>query len=226
LAERRLYFGILGLILITASLLSRVRSRGATLTGALAAVLLIFAVATRSRAEVWSSPLKLWQDTVEKSPDKSRAHFQLASAYAGAEQWQQAAGEYAKAAQFPMEKEVRYNLLVDWGLALENAGQPEQALAKLREAAAIDATAHVYTQICKVYGDHAQWPEAMDALAAAEKLDPTFAPIYDYRGNIYRATNRFADAVKEYQHALALDPTLESSRQSLQVALRNLNTRR
>lgn len=225
-AERRLYFGILGLILITASLLSRVRLPRASLAGALAAVLLIFAIATRSRAEVWSSPLMLWQDTAEKSPGKSRVHFQLASAYAGAQQWQPASAEYAKTAQYPMEKQIRYNLLVDWGLALEHAGQPDQALAKLREAAAIDATAHVYTQICLVYGEHAQWNEAMDALATAEKLDPTFAPIYDYRGNIYRATNRFADAVKEYQHALALDPTLESSKQGLQIALRNLNTQR
>jgi protein O-mannosyl-transferase len=225
-AERRLYFGILGLILIAAALLSRVRLPRASLTAALAAVLFIFAVATRSRAEVWSSAITLWQDTVEKSPGKSRAHFQLGSAYAEAGQCPQAAGEYAKAAQFPLEETIRYNLLVDWGLALECAGQPDQALSRLREAAALEPTAHVYTQICKVYGDHAQWSEAMDALAAAQKLDPNFDAIYDYRGNIYFATNRFADAVKEYQHALALDPTLQSSRQNLQKALQRLGAGR
>jgi tetratricopeptide (TPR) repeat protein len=175
---------------------------------------------------VWSNAIALWQDTVEKSPGKSRAHFQLASAYSDAGQCALAAGEYAKAAQSPLEKVIRYNLLVDWGLALECAGQPDQALAKLREAAAIDATAHVYTQICKVYGDHAQWTEAMDALATAEKLDPAFAAIYEYRGNIYLNTNRAADAVKEYQHALALDPTLESSRQNLLLALKRLGAAR
>jgi protein O-mannosyl-transferase len=225
LAERRLYFGILGLVLITAGLLSRVRSPRGILTGALAAVLLIFAVATRSRAEVWSNNIALWQDTVEKSPGKSRTHFQLASAYDAVGQCEQAAGEYAKASQFPMEMEIRYNLLVDWGLALECTNQSDQALAKLHEAAAIDPTAHVYTQICKVYGDHAQWSDAMDALATAEKLDPTFARIYDYRGNIYLSTNRFMEAVKEYQHALALDPALASSQQHLRDALKKLTVR-
>jgi tetratricopeptide (TPR) repeat protein len=225
-AERRLYFGILGLLLITASLLSRVRMKRTSLTAALAVVLLIFTVATRSRAEAWSSAIALWRDTVEKSPGKSRAHFQLASAYSDAGQCALATGEYAKAAQSPLEKVIRYNLLVDWGLALECAGQPDQALAKLQEAAAIDSTAHVYTQICKVYGDHAQWSEAMDALATAEKLDPTFAAIYDYRGNVYMNTNRAADAVKEYQHALALDPTLASSRQNLLLALKRLGAAR
>ncbi len=34
------------------------------------AALLIFAVATHSRAEVWSSAVALWQDTAEKSPEQ------------------------------------------------------------------------------------------------------------------------------------------------------------
>jgi tetratricopeptide (TPR) repeat protein len=62
----------------------------------------------------------------------------------------------------------------------------------------------------------------MDALAAAEKIDPGFAWIYDYRGNIYLLTNRFADAVSEYRRALAIDPTLEPARQDLGKAERGL----
>lgn len=222
IAERRLYFGILGLILITADLLSRVRLPRANLTAALAAVLLIFTVATHSRAEVWSGAIPLWQDTVEKSPGKSRAHFQLATAYSDAGQCDHAVAEFEKASHLELDYQTRDNLLVDWGLALECAGQPQQALAKLREAAATEPTAHVYTQICKVYGDHAQWSEAMEALAAAEKIDNTYAPIYDYRGNVYLSTNRFAEAVREYQHALELDPGLESSRHNLSVALKHM----
>jgi tetratricopeptide (TPR) repeat protein len=208
-AERRLYFGILGLVLTTAGLLSRLKLPRATLTGICGAVLLIFAIATHSRAEVWSSAISLWQDTVEKSPGKSRAHFQLGSAYMDAGQCQQAAAEYAKAAQSMLNDELRYNLLVDWGLALDCATQPQMALAKLQEAAALDSTAHVYTQIAKVYGEQSHWNEALNALATAEKLDPKFATVYAYRGLIYAGTNRFADAVAEFQHALALDPSLE-----------------
>jgi protein O-mannosyl-transferase len=229
IAERRLYFGILGLILTTAGFLCRLKMPRATLGAALGTVLLIFAVATHSRAEVWSSALALWQDTAEKSPDKSRVHFQLGSAYADigganadAGKCEQAVAEFAKAAQFPLDDKIRYNLLVDWGLALECAGRPQQALAKLREAAAIERTAHVYTQICKVYGDHAQWSDAMDALATAEKIDPSYPVIYDYRGNIYIGINRFADAVNEYRRALALDPAFDPARQGLAEAQRRL----
>jgi protein O-mannosyl-transferase len=206
IAERRLYFGILGLILIAAGMLSRVKMPRTTLAAALGAMLLIFAVATHSRAEVWSSAVTLWQDTAEKSPDKSRVHFQLGSAYSDAGQCAEAAAEYAKTAQLPLDEELRYNLLVDWGLALDCAGQPQQALAKLQAAAALEPTAHIYTQIAMVYAKQSQWNEALAVLATAEKIDPKFPTVYAYRGIIYTATNRLADAVAEFQHALALEP--------------------
>jgi len=222
MAERRLYFGILGLILAAAGLLSRVKLPRATLAAAGSAVLLIFAVATHARAEVWGNAVALWQDTAEKSPEKARAHFQLGSAYADAGQCEQAAAEYEKTARFPPVDYRRPDLLVDWGLALECAGQPQPALAKLREAAAMEPTAHVYTQIAKVYGEHSQWSEALDALAAAQKIDASYAPIYAYKGIIDYQTNRFAEAIAEYRHALALDPTLEPARQGMAAAVRRL----
>ena len=222
IAERRLYFGILGLIMAAAGLLSRVKLPRATLAAAGGAVLLIFAVATHARAEVWGNAVALWQDTAEKSPDKSRAHFQLASAYADAGQCDLAAAEYERTSRFPPIDYRRTDLLVDWGLALDCAGQAQPALAKLREAASIEPTAHVYTQIAKVYGEHSQWGEAQDALAEAQKIDASFPAIYAYKGIIDYQTNRFAEAIAEYRHALALDPTLEPARQGLAAAQRRL----
>jgi tetratricopeptide (TPR) repeat protein len=221
-AERRLYFGILGLILAAAGLLSRLKLPRATLAAAAAAALLIFAVATHARAEVWGNAVALWQDTAEKSPDRARDHFQLASAYADAGQCDRAVAEYEKTSHFPPVDYPITDLLVDWALALDCAGQSQPALAKLREAATIEPTAHVYTQIAKVYGEHSQWSEALDALATAQKIDPTFPSIYAYKGIIDYQTNRFAEAIAEYRHALALDPTLEPARTGMAAAQRRL----
>ncbi len=106
MAERRLYFGILGLILAAAGLLSRVKlPRRDALAAAGSAVLLIFAVATHARAEVWGNAVALWQDTAEKSPEKARAHFPTrhgASADAGTFHAEQAAAECDEdASRFP-----------------------------------------------------------------------------------------------------------------------------
>ena len=120
-------------------------------------------------------------------------------------------------------------MLIDWGLAYDCASEPDAAIAKLREAAALDPKAHVYTQIAMVYAKQSRWPEALEALAQAEKLDPNYAITYYYRGGIRAKTNDFAAAVADYQRALALglDPSVEASvRQGLAFAQQQLRSPR
>ena len=81
IADRRLYLPMLGLLLIAVDLLGRAQDRTqGRWRSARPRVLLVAAVATHARAEVWGDPIALWQDTVAKSPKKMRAHFQLAFA--------------------------------------------------------------------------------------------------------------------------------------------------
>ncbi len=99
-------------------------------------------------------------------------------------------------------------------------------MAKFRQAAALDPKAHVYTQIAMVYAKRSQWPEALDALAQAEKLNPNYGAIYYYRGGIRAKTGDFAGAVADYQHALAIDPLMEPARTGLAYAQQQLHTSR
>ena len=230
IAERRLYLGMLGLLLILVGFLSRLKLRNRNaLPLACAAALLIAAVATHARAAVWSDPVALWQDTVQESPAKFRDHFQLANAYMDAGRCSDSVVEFQKTAGLDphITPNWRYNLLIDWGLAYDCNQQPNIALCKVPpKRRRSDPTAHVYTQIAKVYGEQSQWAESLDALAEAEKRDPNFATIYAYRGVIAFKTNRFADAVKEYQHALQLDPTLDQVKGDMAAAQRSLITGR
>jgi tetratricopeptide (TPR) repeat protein len=180
-------------------------------------VILLAAGGTYARAGVWSDAIVLWEDTVRKAPNKPRVRFQLGYAYFSSNppQYQRAVAEFEKAAQLGKNN---YNLLVDWGLAYDGAGRMDDALAKLRTAAMMEPTAHVYTQIAVVYAERQRWPEALDALATAEKLDPNFAPTYVYRGNVFIKTNRCAEAAREYQRALAIQPDNEEAKQNLQTA--------
>jgi tetratricopeptide (TPR) repeat protein len=205
LAERRLYLGMLGLLLIVVDLAGRIRVDTRKLAAALVAVLIVAATITHLRAAVWADPIALWQDTAAKSPHKRRVLFQMASAYADAGRCQDAVDEYQKVAR---EWPPNYDLLLDWGLAYDCANQPEMALEKLRDASNMEVTAHVYTQIAKVYGERRRWAEALDALTIAERIDPSFATTYAYRGKILFNLQRPAEAVADYQKALALQPSL------------------
>jgi tetratricopeptide (TPR) repeat protein len=208
IAERRLYLSMLGLLLILVDFLGRWKLERKTLATVCAVVVLIQATGTYGRAKVWSSELALWQDTTEKTPGNWRAHFHLASAYYNAGHCDTAVNEFQNTTKL---RPPDYDLLVDWALALDCLNQTDAALAKLRQAAALEQTAHVYSQIGMVYGKRKQWAEALDALATAEKLDPNFATTYVYRGLVHTATNQPEAAIQDYRRALTIDPRYQQA---------------
>jgi tetratricopeptide (TPR) repeat protein len=224
IAERRLYFGFIGLLLILLDVLSRLTIQTRPLVAALIVAILAAAGATYARAEVWGDAVALWQDNVRKSPGKSRDHFNLAFAYYAEGRPDLALPEFEKTAQL---QPLSQSLLVDWGLAYDGLNRPEEALAKFQQAALLPpvpgvSPANVYTQIAKIHAQQSHWPEALDALAAAEKLDPGYPEIFSYRGKIYFKNGQLRAAIQQYQRALQLDPTLEDARHDLALAGRGL----
>src|SRR5207302_3599197 len=183
--------------------------------------LLLFAVGlTRARAWVWSDAIALWEDTARKSPNKPRAHFQLAYAYYEQGRFDRAIAEFQKTSEL---ETPNYNLLVDWAEAYDGANQLDPALAKLRQAAALEPTAHVYSQIGRNYAKRSRWNEAMEAFNTAEKIDPSFASTFAYKGLVHLANNNAAAAAAEFQHALKLDPNLQPAQQGLAQAQQRLH---
>jgi len=221
IAERRLYFAFLGLLLIVIDLVARIRLERRALAAAGAAVLVVAAAVTHARAEVWSDAITLWQDTVRKAPGKVRPHFHLAFAYFNAQppRCDLAVQEFQRTADL---QPPDADLLLDWGLAYDCLNQPDQALLKMQQAAVLRPTAHVFSQIGMLYGKKEQWNDALVALAKAEQLDPTYSDTFVYRGVVHIKTNRALNAVQDFQRALQLDPGNDRARQYLQVAVNQL----
>ena len=219
LADRRMYLPMLGLLLIAADFASRLKVERKALAAGCAAVVFVAALATHARAEVWSDPATLWEDAVRKSPGKSRAAFQLGYAYFSEQRYDRAVAAFEKAAAL---QKPNYDLLIDWGLAYDGLHQYDKALEKLRAAAALDPTAHAYSQIGKVYGEQRQWKEAMDALNTAQRIDPNSAVTYAYKGLVHLGSGDAAGSIPEFQRAVTLDPTLQPARDGLLQAQRVL----
>jgi tetratricopeptide (TPR) repeat protein len=215
-AERRLYFSVLGLLLIMVDVLSRVRVEPKKLAMGCVAVLIACAIGTHGRAAVWADDETFWKDTVQKAPENDRAHFHLAFAWAEQQRWPEAVREYEQAAR---HSPPTGDLLVDWGVAYLNDGQTEKALAKFQAAAALDNSAHAWTQVAEAYGKMGRWQEALDALAVAQTRDASFTFIPVDRGKIHLATGRCAEAVEDFQQALKIavhgDPANDQARQYL-----------
>lgn len=210
--EHRLYLPFIGLLFIAVDFLRRWKTRTSTMVAVLGLVVVAEAALSYQRNQLYASAIGIWKDTAEKSPGKVRPRFQLAYAYYQAQHCAEAVEEYAKAAAL---RKPTYDLLLDWALAYDCAGNPGQAIATLKRAAATTKNAHVYSQIGMEYGKQGNYPEAMDALATAEKLDPKFAMTYVYRGNIFEVQHNAAAAAAEYQRALAADPYNQPARDGL-----------
>ena len=203
MAERRLYLPFIGLLLLTVEFLRRWRVSKNAFIGSLAAVLIIEGAITYQRNLLWGSEIDIWKDTVSRSPHKLRPQFQLARADFNAAACADSVEEFQKAAALEPPK---YDLLLDWALAYDCAGNFEQAIAKFQQAAAQHPSAHTYSQLGREYGKIGRYPEALEALTTAQRLDPRFAMTYYYFGNFHEIQGDLAQARKDYQQALKLDP--------------------
>ena len=210
--ERRLYLPFFGLLLVVVEFLRRWRAGRGTVLAALAGVLLGMAYLTYERNGVWSSPEALWSDSVSKSPQKSRPHFQLAFAYFATGRCAAALPHYEAAARYDRPS---YDVLVDWAMALECLSRHDEATAKLRQVVARWPRAHAYTLMGWVYSRQGNREEALKALNTALYYDPASDSAYAYRGDVYAAANDLPAAEIDYRRALTVNPANEVAQQGL-----------
>jgi tetratricopeptide (TPR) repeat protein len=207
-----MYLPFIAFLFIAVGLLQLWKASRSTLIGTLAVILLVEAGLAYQRNVLWGSAIGVWADSVSKSPQKWRPNFQLAYAYYSAQQCAAAVNQFSKTAT--LEK-PDYSLLIDWGLAADCAGNSAEALAKLQQAASLEQTAHVYSQIGMEYAKLQQFPQALDTLNRAATLDPNFERTYIYRGNVYFMQGKRAEAAADYQRALQINPSDQYAREFL-----------
>jgi len=211
-AERRMYLPMLGLSLAAAELLRIWRARPGVRAGAAAAVLVLLGAACYNRNQVWSSDRLLWEDVLKKSPWNARARGHLGVAYYKEGRCQEAAAQFEALAK-GQRPEARS--FVNWALALDCLGRPEEAIAKLQEAIAITPDSNVYAQLAMLYGKQGKAEEAYQAIEKALELDPRNDMAYFYRGNLRSLQGDYARAAEDYRQALAVNPDNEPARRGL-----------
>ncbi|WP_242335386.1 tetratricopeptide repeat protein [Anaeromyxobacter sp. SG66] len=98
------------------------------------AIVLVLAVTTFVRNEVWRSELSLWSDAAAKAPSKPRPHLNLGQALMAKHDVDAAIAQYRLALRADPEYVEAHNNL---GVALVEKGQVDEAIAHLELAVAL-----------------------------------------------------------------------------------------
>ena len=214
LVERRVYLGSLGLVLVIAEFIARIRLDHFRLA-ALGAVFVLLAMMTMNRNEVYASSRAMWEDSIPGNPANARSHLQLAYAYYVDGRCAESAASYERAAQLQKPDD---RALLDWGLALDCAGKPDLAVAKLRESVTLSNHWHAWTTLGMLLGKQNQTQAALEALEQAIALNPGNDNAFAYRGNVRLAAGEKNLAVADFQKSLELNPSNAAARRGLSVA--------
>jgi tetratricopeptide (TPR) repeat protein len=167
-AERRLYLPMLGFILVLLEWVnaSRLRLYRPTVLGC---IVLVAALLTYRRAEVWSGTVPFWSDVVAKSPDRLRGYTHLVYGYLAEKKCPEADDFLSVVpARFRQEPE----LLVSRYHVYNCLGRKQDAVAQLEDAIAIAPSAGTYVLIGFAYESTGEIEKAQQAFAEALRIEP------------------------------------------------------
>ena len=181
-----------------------------------ATLIVAFAFWTHERNTLWTQPIAFWEDTVQKSPDHYRPHFNLGTSYLGVEAYALAitAFETSLAHSPPYPEEIYTNI----GSAYIETGRYDAARRNLNRAVELNPKAYIaHNLLAKLERKNGNYTAALDHYKKAIKTRPN-AYSYHGLGILYMDMKALNKAVEVFQRALTLRPNWANGYSSLGLA--------
>jgi Tfp pilus assembly protein PilF len=174
---------------------------------------LIFTSVSYARNNIWRSNIALWEDVVEKSPNKARGHNNLAIFYSNEGRFDESIKEFKTALRLQPDYADAHNSL---GAVYSEQGRIDEAISEFQEALRIKPDfADAHYNLGTAYYSRGLLTEAFREFETAVRIKPNLAKAHNYLGAIHQANGRLDDALKEYRIALRFDPGLASARNNI-----------
>ena len=208
--EHRVYLPSVGffMVLTAASKMAWTRFRGGYSRKALVYItvflVVVLSVATYKRNAVWKDEVSLWEDTLKGSPNKSRPHNNLGTAYANQGHIDEAINEYKTALKIkPDFAGAHYNL----GTAYGKRGRIDEAIKEFQEALKNNPDyAEAHNNLGTAYSQQGRLDEASNEYKTALKIKPDYVDAHKNLGNVYEEQGRLDEAINEFKAALKINP--------------------
>jgi Tfp pilus assembly protein PilF len=217
--EHRLYLPLVGVFtgITTGVLIGAKRLRIEKIViPTLVLMTLVLSGVTYARNTLWKDERSLWQDIVEKSPNKARPHNNLGTVYVSQGQWDRAIAEYQAALRLkPDFVLAHYNL----GTAYASQGQLDRAIAEYQTAFRLKPDyAEAHYNLGNAYTSQGQLDRAIAEYQAALRLKPDYAEAHNNLGAAYASQGQLDRAVAEFQARLRLKPDSAKAHYNLGAA--------
>jgi tetratricopeptide (TPR) repeat protein len=190
-------------------------NRGLRAAAALLAVFLVlaFSGATYARNATWGSRIRLWEDTVRKSPLKLRPRVNLGLAYYDAGMVDEAISEYRAALDIsPDEGKAHLNL----ALAYHRKGLLDKAIEHYLSALSlISSSVQVLNNLGLAYYEKGRIEEAIRHFQKALELAPNSEAVHLNLGSAYLRKGLMKNAEEEFRTVLRLAPHSVEAREQL-----------
>jgi protein O-mannosyl-transferase len=180
-----------------------------TLLAAGPVILLFGAIAgftwtTIQRNRVYESEFTIWQDTVNKRPENSRAHYNLARALSAQGRTAEAISEYRLAIRFKSDRAEAYQ---NWGGELALQGKFKEAIPLFEKAIEIRpdyAEAHFNLALALSVQGHIE--AAIGHYKTALRINPNYPEAHKNLGLLLVLQGKLAAAGAELEEAIRLKP--------------------
>jgi tetratricopeptide (TPR) repeat protein len=201
--EHRLYLPSLGFFIAGTTALESLMSNKILKIFLIIFIVISLSIATYKRNELWRDPIRLWEDTVRKSPMSARAHNGLGAFYMDAGLLEKAIAEFKRALELNPDSVIaNYNL----GKVYREIGQLNKAIKHFSKALTFKTyySPQIYNELALVYKDKGDYEEAIKQFKNAIAINPSYRVAYFNLANTYSKIGKFQEAVSYYEKALRL----------------------
>ncbi len=218
--EHRTYLPSVGFFLIIAFLVFEFlwsRNRSVAI-GVLVLLVGINSVLSYQRNKIWKTDLDLWNDVIEKSPDKARPYFNRALAYEGLQDLNAAITDYSRAIDI---NQGYTNAWSNRGLAYLRVGQLDKAVSdNLKALETKPSFSPAHSNLGSAYDEMGQYAKAIESYTKAIELKPNSADAYSNRGITYGKLGQWDKSIADFDKALELNPGYQEAINNRATAIR------
>ncbi len=224
--EHRMYLPSAGVFLALSTAIfmavDRWKAYARVITVMLAVIIIALTGATYARNSVWKDELTLWQDVVNKSPNKARGYNNLGFAYKSLNLIDRAIEHYLIALKIdPNMHKAHYNL----GYAYKLQGFIDKAIKHYQIAIKLNPDIpEFHNNLGNAFKSKGLIDKAIDQYQIAIKLNPDYPAPHVNLGNIYMSKGLTEEAIDQYRTAIRLDPAFLEAYHNLGIAYQSLGS--